>query len=510
MEAMIQKKMSTQWSEREKLRDAGQFWTPAWVAEAMVTYVAQDATEILDPGAGIGAFYVALKALGRNIPYYGIDIDSRVLAEGRTTGVFDHQCALEVRDFILNPPRRLFKGIVANPPYIRHHRLLQETKQKLRELSLRAIGGALDGRAGLHVYFLIQALQLLDYGGRLAFIVPADICEGVFAKKLWNWIAKRFRIDGVVTFDYEATPFPGVDTNAMILLIRHAPPSAAIRWMRCHAPSSHELARAMIGERSTKGKPGAVTTLKRDLSEALAVGFSRPPMEHAGETYTLGDFARVMRGVVTGANEFFFLTRARARELGIPDRFLRRAIGRTRDVDGDAITVAMLDALERKGRPTFLFNPNGFPPHEMPSAVRAYLASGERMGLPSRVLIATRKPWYRMEERVVPPFLFAYLGRRNVRFIRNAADIVPLTSFLCVYPRSEDPKEHEKLWRILQHPSTVDNLKFVGKSYGSGAIKVEPRALERLPIRAEVVDETALEFVRVPPLSASISVMVPA
>jgi hypothetical protein len=34
------------------------------------------------------------------------------------------------------------------------------------------------------------------------------------------------------------------------------------------------------------------------------------------------------------------------------------------------------------------------------------------------------------------------------------------------------------LWQLLQHPETVKNLVRVGKSYGSGAIKVEPRALE--------------------------------
>ncbi|HEV2237865.1 MAG TPA: hypothetical protein VGR57_14495, partial [Ktedonobacterales bacterium] len=104
------------------------------------------------------------------------------------------------------------------------------------------------------------------------------------------------------------------------------------------------------------------------------------------------------------------------------------------------------------------------------------------MGLPDRPLISQRKPWYRMEARSVPPFLFAYLGRRNARFIRNTAGVLPLTGFLCVYPRDTDPHSLMQLWTVLQHPDTVANLARVGKSYGSGAIKVEPRALESLPI----------------------------
>jgi len=34
----------------------------------------------------------------------------------------------------------------------------------------------LDGRAGLHIYFLVRALTLLEPGGRLAFIMADPLC----------------------------------------------------------------------------------------------------------------------------------------------------------------------------------------------------------------------------------------------------------------------------------------------------------------------------------------------
>ena len=119
------------------------------------------------------------------------------------------------------------------------------------------------------------------------------------------------------------------------------------------------------------------------------------------------------------------------------------------------------------------------------------------MGLASRALISTRRPWYKMEVRqTAPPMLFSYLGRRNARFIRNRAGIRPLTGFLCVYPRQDDRAFTERLWKALQHPDTLANLPLVGKSYGSGAIKVEPRALERLLIPEHVLSAVGLEAVR--------------
>jgi hypothetical protein len=214
--------------------------------------------------------------------------------------------------------------------------------------------------------------------------------------------------------------------------------------------------------------------------------------DEAKDRYRLGDFAAVMRGIVTGDNDFFFLTAARARELGIPNDLLTRAVGRTRDVRGDSIDEDDLLRLDAAGRPTFLLSLDGLPTEKLGKSVRNYLRTGEEKGLPNKSLISTRRPWYRMETRKVPPILFAYLGRRDARFIRNRAGAVPLTCLLCVYPRDPSPEFLERLWKVISHPETIANLRKVGKSYGGDAIKVEPRALERLPLPDKLVRREGL------------------
>lgn len=87
----------------------------------------------------------------------------------------------------------------------------------------------------------------------------------------------------------------------------------------------------------------------------------------------------------------------------------------------------------------------------------------------------------------MPPL--SYLGRRNSRFILNTACILPLTGFLCVYPHSHRVQDAELLWRALNHPLTLEHLRFAGKSYGDDAIKVEPRGLEELIIPNLVLGE---------------------
>jgi adenine-specific DNA-methyltransferase len=492
MKTLKHQKLPNNWNQREKLRDKGQFWTPSWIANAMIAYVAKEAQIVFDPGVGKGAFYTALKKFNRKIKFYGTDIDPEIIKEAKLEGIFDKNCEIEVRDFILNPPQKLFEAIVANPPYIRHHRISPEIKKRFQALGLQIIGDTLDGRAGMHIYFFVQALNLLKEEGRLAFIMPADTCEGVFSKKLWNWIAKKFCIEGVITFDHKATPFPGVDTNAVIFLISNKKPRTKMKWVRCLQRNNAELTRLLKNNISGNNYE-SLAVYERSLDEALATGLSREERLNQDYKFRLNNFARVMRGIATGANEFFFLTKKRARELELPENFFISAIGRTRDADGGYITSETITKLEEKGRPTCLFFPNGVIWEKMPEAVKKYILEGEKLGFPGRALISTRRPWYKMEIREAPTFLFSYLGRRNARFIKNEAGIVPLTGFLCIYPRSNDKDYIEKLWKILQHPDTISNLKMVGKSYGSGAIKVEPRSLEQLPINSEIVEKFGLK-----------------
>jgi adenine-specific DNA-methyltransferase len=88
-------------------------------------------------------------------------------------------------------------------------------------------------------------------------------------------------------------------------------------------------------------------------------------------------------------------------------------------------------------------------------------------------------------------------GRRDCRFILNEAGVVPLTGFLCVYPWDISRDAIRRLWRALNHPDTIKNLAFAGKSYGGGAVKVEPRQLDNLEIPESVLRAVGLKSPKV-------------
>jgi adenine-specific DNA-methyltransferase len=482
--------------EREALRDKGQFWTPPWVANAMALYCLQNHDTIHDPAVGEGAFLHAAKLvaieLGKTVKLSGGEIDAEAINNAKAGGLTEEDVLeVEIRDFILNPPNKPFPSIVANPPYIRHHRLSAEMKKTLKEISVKNLGKAIDGRAGLHIFFLIQALSLLEKNGRLCFIMPADTCEGVFAKDLWKWILGNYKLDAVLAFGSDASPFPGVDTNPLVFFISNSKPEKEFKWARCIKWGTEDIHKWVQSNFNVAFDDLDIHT--RTIQEGYSTGLSRDPENGEKEEVTLDKFAKVVRGIATGANEFFFLTEQQVSENKIPFEYTKRAVGRTRDASSDMLTKSHLESLNSDDRPTYLLDIKTEKTKDtLPKSLQKYIISGEKKELHKRALIMTRNPWFKMEQREVPPILFAYLGRRNARFILNQADAVPLTGFLCIYPHDRNSKKVRALWEALNHPDTIQNLKRVGKSYGDGAVKVEPKSLQVLPIPMHVLKKYCL------------------
>ena len=360
--------------EREKIRKKGQFWTPDWVADAMVAYVLRDRpAEVFDPAVGEGAFFHAVRRVSKElkiqVELHGSEIDPSTLEAGERNGLSAADLlGVEIRDFVANPPLRSFSAIVANPPYVRHHYIPRDTKALLQESFSKVLGRKLDGRAGLHVYFLIQSLRLLKPEGRLCFIVSADVCEGVFAETLWNWVGKNYALDAVTTFTPKATPFPGVDTNPIVLMLRNSYPQDKFMWCSCEEWGTRGLY-SWIRNDLKKTSYNGLKIVERTLKEGTSTGLTRPPKTNAGEI-TLSRFASTMRGIATGENRFFFLTSSEIEKENVPRECFVRAVGRTRDVTEKSLTLDHLERLDEAQRPTYLLSLGDEPMDSFPAAVR--------------------------------------------------------------------------------------------------------------------------------------------
>jgi len=475
---------------RVDLQRKGQFWTPEWVARAMAAYAVPPwCNQVFDPAVGAGALLIAAKHIHKNGNFRvaGIEFHPEVLYLARKEGLSDIDMGgICIGDYLAQRDLAPQEAILCNPPYLRHHKISDAVKTTVRFDLERWLGAKLDGRLGLHGYFLLRSLQQLKPGGRLAYITSADLYEGKSAKAMWTAIRSRFCIDGIIVFESTATPFPGVDTNPVICLISaeaSKPTYTYVRVLKSGAKSLEKVS-ARITEEDGLVENGELRIEKRQVDPSLDFGLARPRVMADGETVPLGRLIRCVRGIATGANDFFLLTEEEIGRRNLPKKFFVRAIGRTRDVLSEEISIEVLEELEQRGRSTWLLNLRGRHKEDLPVSVLEYLKEGEKRGLSERPLIKQRRIWYWTEHRDPSPFLFAYLGRRNVRFLRNRDRIQALTGFLYVYPQPgySSPSAVNALWECMKKPEFLKYLELVAKTYGGGALKVEPRALERAPI----------------------------
>ena len=379
----------------------------------MAAWVTETEPEVLfDPAVGPGTFFLAANDTGFRGSFAGFELDNSILESDCSFGLSPARLlGVRVGDFLKCGIDERYSAIISNPPYIRHHRLGVNQKRE-GFASLQPIASDFRWTAGrLHAYFLLKCLEHLAPNGRLVFLLPADVCEGVSSSAFWNRLASRFHIDAVLTFDENAAPFPSVDTNVIVFMLSHRTPAQKVLWARIHQPATEAVFAALRCKSSE-----AATVHQRELGELLATGLSRPPKANGSNGIPLSAFARIMRGIATGANEFFFLTAEQIRQHSLDCKFFKRAIGRTRDCPNDVLTHDDLESLDKAGRPTWLLSVGRERKEDLPKSLRDYLDSGERLGLDKKSLIGMRRPWYRMEERGGAEFSFRVFGQTGLSF----------------------------------------------------------------------------------------------
>jgi adenine-specific DNA-methyltransferase len=234
----------------------------------------------------------------------------------------------------------------------------------------------------------------------------------------------------------------------------------------------------------------AAGSLDPDIKWGRLFGDKEQPTAAERPGLTLGDLFFVKRGLATGANDFFILTREEAAARKLPRKFLRPILPSPRHIGGSVI---------HRGA-------GGFPKN-LPKLVLldcclsreeiadrypvldAYLGEGERQRIPERYLPRHRTPWYRQEERPPAPILCTYMGRergrRAIRFLRNYSDATAANVYLVLYPKptlvravDADPEIIDTVLKALEEVS--DNVTSGGRVYGGGLNKVEPRELQAI------------------------------
>lgn len=491
-------------------KQLGAFYTDRKIADFLVEWAIRTPHDkVMDPSFGAGVF---LESAFRRLRALGATGESQIFGVEINREVHTATSLRLVSEFGLNGDRFIrsdFFGIrrgfvphmtavIGNPPFIRFQRFLSHSRNRALDRA-REQGVELSELSSSWAAFLIHSTALLQTGGRLAMVVPFEICQANYALPVLRYLLKSFRRLGVLTFKKKL--FTNLNENTVLLLgeDKGFGSGSATLLMRDFA-SVEDLANWQWADSFQSAFESKIDSQRLlDKKERVIQHFLTPQARELYEALKtnpgvrpLGVIANVGIGYVTGANDFFHLDPSAVSKWNIPEAFLRKAIRRARPFAGLQLTEEDWERAGNDGGFLLQIPPNG----HLPDPVRPYIRWGESLGIPARFKCRTRSPWYTVPHVHVADALLSYMSGDKPRFVANKMKAVVPNTLHTVRFRPLLNIDSKLIAAAWQNSIVRLSTEIEGHSLGGGMLKLEPREAESVLVPLpQLAKDAAAEFV---------------
>jgi adenine-specific DNA methylase len=482
----------------------GAFFTPEPLARYVTEWAVRSINDkVLEPSCGEAAFLLAavdrLAALHDaeatpTTPHLdGVELHDASASAARdllrSAGV---DADVRVGDFFTFEPTGTYDAVIGNPPYVRYQDFSGESRARSREAALRA-GVPMSNLASSWAAFTVHAALFLRKGGRLGLVLPAELLTVNYAAPVRRFLLERFASVDLVLF--EERVFPEVLEEVVLLLAEGYDEGPTDHFRVFQARDANGLAGTPV-VRSWRPEDLDAKWTPSLLSQEALSAFTTLT---GGEDFTtLQTWGETTLGIVTGNNRYFALSPQRVAELGLTaSDLVRLSPPGSRHLRGLTLTESALDELGAAGSATYLFRPA----NEPSKAARRYIDAGEVSGVNNAYKCRIRPDWWRVP--LVPPadLLLTYMNADTPRLCTNRARVHHLNSVHGVYTRPEVRRlAMDYLPLASINSMTLVGAETVGRAYGGGMLKIEPREADRLPMPSpELVESTKTRLAEIRP-----------
>ena len=452
-------------STRQK--ETGAYFTPPDVVSTLVQWAARRASDrLLDPSCGDGRFI----ALHRRSVGVEQEAESSQTARERAPGVLIHE-----GDFFTWAMRTTerFECAAGNPPFIRYQRFSGNTRRTALSLCSR-MGVDFSALTSSWAPFLVATASLLNPGGRMAFVVPAEIGHATYSSPLLDYLARNFGKVHLTAIREKL--FADLSEDVWLLFADNFGSSTNEFELSCQTrfkysaeppPRSRRVSLTEWIDWNRRLRPFLLPRGVRELYESA---------KNAKSSFGLGEVAKVGIGYVTGANDFFHLRPSDAAAAGISDRWLHTAVR-----NGRVLTTGMVNQhTVRK----WLDNDEAVlllrlqSEQSLSRAVRNYLESPAGIGASKTYKCRNRNPWFVVPDVKVPHAFLSVMSGNRPSLAWNRAGCVATNSVHTV--QLTGAASQRAIRDAWNGQLTSLSCEIEGHPLGGGMLKLEPREASRL------------------------------
>ncbi len=462
-------------------RKFAQYFTPEFISDFMARWVLCDlcsCAKILEPAYGLGVFSRSMFDLRDDIKVVGYDVDDRIFKYAKSNLLeINKDISLNNEDYLTSSWEKKYDGVICNPPYLKFHDYDNSTYISLINTRLNV---NLNGFTNIYTLFLLKSIHQLKDGGRLAYIIPSEFLNSDYGVEVKRILLQSGVLRHVIIIDFNKSVFDDVLTTACILL--------------CHKNGNSDVVKFSSIDNIEKlsnsiSEYNAIETRLLDPKQKWKQFYENTNASNYNHLVPFSTFAKVSRGIATGANDYFTFNISKKDRYNIPDSCLRPCICHAVDIKSNVFTLNDFELLLRQDKTVMLFNGMS---EENNINVRNYLCLGIEKGIDKKYLTSSRKVWYALENREPSPIWVSVFNRKGLRFVRNVADVYNLTTFHCVYNVGDINTDVLFAYLITDVAKEIflDN----SRQYGNGLVKFEPNDLNNglvVDLRLLTVEETS-------------------
>lgn len=466
-------KLITEASE-EKLR--GGFYTPESLAKFILQWGINGSADndILEPSCGDGVFLEQIQKLAVN--YNSVTAVELNEAEAKKAGsILLNNTQIINDDFhtFCNNTSKRFDLIVGNPPYIRYQ--FFEPKQQIEAEDIFIKAGLTYSRlTNAWVSFVVgSSLLLKEKGGKIGFVIPAEILQVSFAKQLRQFIANFYNKINIISF--EKLVFPNIQQEVVLLLCEKNGSSTHniehIELRDATALETLDFARLRSPKKQIDFKSNKWTFYFLDQNE---INF----LEHIEKSHKipkLGKFANVEVGITTGSNDFFTVPLTTVQEYDLFS-YAKPMVGRSVQVNSVIFTN---DDWEKnrhsKAKAHLIVFPDKQKLYSCSGALR-YIAHGESLGINTGYKCGIRDNWFVVPSLKISDALFIRRNHLYPRLIINQAGAYTTDTMhrVFIHPNVNIDAFTASYYNSLSLAFT----EVCGRSHGGGVLELMPNETE--------------------------------